>query len=63
MQQPIHQLKINTLLLLLIIALISSNSYAGRWLTTDWVVECIDPVNCEPANEVLASQLKKAVYG
>ena len=59
MQQPIHQLKINTLLLLLIIALISSNSYAGRWLTTDWVVECIDPVNCEPANEVLASQLKK----
>ncbi|MEZ5497377.1 MAG: hypothetical protein R3F25_11230 [Gammaproteobacteria bacterium] len=59
MQQPRHQLKINTLLLLLIIALISSNSYAGRWLTTDWVVECIDPVNCEPANEVLASQLKK----
>jgi hypothetical protein len=35
-------------------------SNASDWRSTRWVVECIDPPDCEPANQIIAEQLSRA---
>lgn len=52
----------NSLILMLGIPgmLLTASAIAQEWGTTDWVVECIDPTDCEPANEIYARQLTAA---
>jgi len=57
LSQPIRQSMI--IILIALSLMVSVNSTARMWITTKWVVECIDPVDCEPANEILAAQLIK----
>lgn len=59
MQQTSQPNKIHLIIILSFALLTTFSSQSGRWLTTDWVVECIDPPDCEPAKSVLTNQLKK----
>ena len=47
-------------LLLAVIILMPSSINAAYWRTTQWLVQCVEPVDCEPANLVFAEQLSKA---
>jgi len=60
-QPTIQSVILSVSLLLSLLAVINpGTSEAKQWLTTEWKVLCVDPVDCEPANHVMAEQLIKA---